>query len=312
MTGKDSGVSIVIRARNEERHLPRLFHSLANQSLAADEVILVDSGSTDNTVEIAREWGARIIEIKPADFTFGSALNTGCAAATGQYFVFVSAHVYPSSKMWLERLIEPLVSDERVGLSYGGQDGDHTSNFAERLLLESWFPNHSDWDQASPFCNNANSAIRKSLWHNLRFDGVLPGLEDIAWATEIQSLGHRIAYVGDARIVHLHRETFAGVRNRYGRESLALESILGSAELDRVTATKWFAQTVLLDLRAAHQDQRLLRSAGSLTKFRAAQFLGGSSKNAATAVLPGPVTRRMFDPSLRSPHGAKRVGRSET
>ena len=73
-------VSIVIRALNEAEHLPALFSGLLRQTRQPDQVILVDSGSVDDTVAIARAHGAEVVHIAPAEFSFGRALNLGCAA----------------------------------------------------------------------------------------------------------------------------------------------------------------------------------------------------------------------------------------
>src|SRR5690348_16017950 len=100
MTEGEAGVprptiSVVIRALNEERHIGRLLTGLGHQSVQPDQIVLVVSGSTDATVEIARRFGVEIVHIKKEEFSFGRALNIGCEAATGDVLVFVSAHVYP-------------------------------------------------------------------------------------------------------------------------------------------------------------------------------------------------------------------------
>lgn len=75
-------LSIIIRCLNEEKHIGRLLAGIAEQTLQEVEVILVDSGSTDATLSIAEHFPTRIISIRPEDFSFGYALNVGCAAAT--------------------------------------------------------------------------------------------------------------------------------------------------------------------------------------------------------------------------------------
>lgn len=78
--------SIIIRACNEERHIGRLLEGIARQEFPEGwkyEVIVVDSGSTDATVSIARHMGARVIPISKEEFSFGKALNVGCAQAQG-------------------------------------------------------------------------------------------------------------------------------------------------------------------------------------------------------------------------------------
>ncbi len=287
-------VSVVIRALNEARHLPRLLHGLAHQSYGPLEVVLVDSGSSDATVEIAREWGAKVVHIAPEDFSFGRSLNIGCAAASGDLLLLASAHVYPQSVDWVARLVEPFTSDDELAISYGGQDGDHTSNFGERRLLRSWFPEQSNLDQQDPFCNNANCMVRSDLWADRPYDESLPGLEDIAWASRVTEEGFRIAYVGDARVVHLHSERMRSIVNRYRREAVAFREIFGHGELDAFTATRWFAGNLSIDLREASQEHRPVRSSVESVKFRAGQYLGAVQGHRSGPREIGAVVTRMF------------------
>ncbi|HNM45767.1 MAG TPA: glycosyltransferase family A protein, partial [Candidatus Sumerlaeota bacterium] len=112
--------SIVIRAFNEARHLKEVLRRINAQSERSLEIIVVDSGSTDETREIAEAAGARILHIAKEDFTFGRSLNIGCAAARGEFLVFISGHCYPMGSRWLEELLAPF-SNPQIGLSYGRQ-----------------------------------------------------------------------------------------------------------------------------------------------------------------------------------------------
>ena len=100
--------SIIIRTFNEEKHLVKLLEAIQQQSYSNYEIILVDSGSTDNTLSIAGRYPVRIISIKPADFSFGYSLNTGCGQAHGEYLVFVSAHTCPLNSNWLSNFDQEL------------------------------------------------------------------------------------------------------------------------------------------------------------------------------------------------------------
>ena len=73
-------VSVVIRTLNEEKHLDELLRSIRSQKsdLFDIEVVIVDSGSLDRTLEIANNYAARITYIKKREFTFGRSLNIGC------------------------------------------------------------------------------------------------------------------------------------------------------------------------------------------------------------------------------------------
>ena len=108
--------SIVIRAYNEEKHIGRLLEGIRQQTIKDVEIILVDSGSTDSTVAIAESFGARIVRIPSDEFTFGRSLNFGVRAATREFVVIASAHVYPVYPDWLESLLSPF-EDQQVALT---------------------------------------------------------------------------------------------------------------------------------------------------------------------------------------------------
>lgn len=288
----DPTVSVVIRALNEAEHLPALLDSLDRQRHRADEIVLVDSGSTDGTVQIAEKRGLRLVHIPPGEFTFGRALNWGCEAAKGDLLVFVSAHVYALSDTWLRDLIAPFV-DERVGLSYGGQTGDHRSNFAELRLLARWFPEEGTLDQGDPFCNNANCAVRRAEWEDLRYDEQLPGLEDIAYARELRSRGRRIAYVPEARIAHVHQESTRQTFNRYRREALAYQAIFGSNRLSVAQVLRLIAGATVRDARAAITARRVTDIPSAIA-FRSAQFTGAFVGHRQDASESRRIVRRMY------------------
>ena len=157
-------VSIVIRARNEGAFLGRLLAGIRLQDDADAEIILVDSGSTDDTRGIAEAHGCRLITIERERFTYGRALNVGCAAARGRTCVFVSAHCVPVNDRWLTRLLEPL-RDATVAGSYGKQlPLPETLPYEQRNLLFG-FPFASRRQSSQIFFHNANAALRREVAH---------------------------------------------------------------------------------------------------------------------------------------------------
>jgi glycosyltransferase involved in cell wall biosynthesis len=266
-------VSIVVRALDEAEHLPALYTGLLRQRRRPDEIILVDSGSTDATIAISEAHGATVVHIDPAEFSFGRALNRGCRHATGDVLVFVSAHVYPLDEYWLQRMVEPF-ADPDVGLVYGRQTGDHRSRFSELQLFLQWFPAESDPNQSTPFCNNANCAVRADAWRELPYDETLTGLEDLDWAKRASDKGWRLVYEARATIAHIHEETYDHVRTRYRREAIAHRRIFQDQHLNLPSAVGLFLLTVGRDYLSAIRRRRLLRNLGSIPAFRAAQYLG--------------------------------------
>lgn len=214
--------SIVIRTFNEERDLGNLLAAIKKQNYKDYEIVLVDSGSSDKTLEIARNHKVKIVEINSYDFTFGYSLNVGCDAARGKFLVFASAHVLPVDNNWLKNLIAPFKKDNTVAMVYGRQTGFSGSKFSEKIDFKRLFKN-SEVNSNVPlnYANNANSAVRKDLWKKEPFDEYLFGLEDIDWARKMAQKGFTIYYEPKAAIHHIHRETWAQVYNRYRRESIA-------------------------------------------------------------------------------------------
>lgn len=265
--------SIVIRAYNEEGHIERLLEGIRQQTLNDVEILLVDSGSTDGTLSIAESFGARILHIPSAEFTFGRSLNVGMQASTRELVVIASAHVYPIYPDWLESLLRPF-EDETIALTYGKQRAPKTAPFSERQIYHQWYPDVSKPRQATAFCNNANAAIRKCLWESNPYDETLTGLEDLAWAKWAKDQGYDIAYVAEAEIVHIHDETPQGVFNRYRREGMAFKQIYPEAHFSLYDFVRLTTMNILSDLWHATREGVLWRNISSIFWFRIMQFHG--------------------------------------
>lgn len=215
-------VSVIVRQHNELLHLPKLFQSLREQKNLTLEIVVVDSGSTDGSLEFAEKNADKLVKIKPLDFTFGYSLNSGIRVAEGTFILIISAHTYPTSQYWAEKLILPF-EDKRVCMTYGRQIGAPFSNPSENQDFELLFPKVGRRQKAPDyFTNNANSAIRRDLWEQKQFDESLSGLEDIEWAKHFLDSGWEMEYSPDAEIVHIHNESPTQIRNRFYREAIAL------------------------------------------------------------------------------------------
>ena len=284
--------SIVIRAYNEEKHIGRLLEGIRRQTLQDVEIILVDSGSTDGTVSVAELFGARIVRIPSAEFTFGRSLNLGLRSATRDLVVIASAHVYPVYPDWLETLLHPF-EDDKVALTYGKQRGPEFAKFSEQQIFHQWYPDTSKPEQDTAFCNNANAAIRRSLWEKNPYDETLTGLEDLAWAKWAKDFGYAIAYVAEAEIVHVHNETPRGVYNRYRREAMALRKIYPEAHFNFYDFLRLTVTNIFSDLWHAARERVLWRNITSIFWFRFMQFHGTRMGHRETSLIT-PQLRETF------------------
>jgi glycosyltransferase involved in cell wall biosynthesis len=288
-------VSVIIRCFNEEEHIGRLLSGILQQSVTDVEIILVDSGSTDATLAIANRYPVKVVSIRPQEFSFGRSLNVGCRAAAADVIAICSAHTYPVYTDWLEQLLAPF-ADPQVALAYGKQRGHEQAKYAEQQVFAHWFPNQSNWFQTHPFCNNANAAIRRSLWQQWPYNEELTGLEDLDWAHQIIAQGYRLAYVAEAEVVHVHSETWRQVYNRYRREAIAFKRVFPQEKFYLWDFVRLFVTNVFSDYYHALRDGVLHRHVWPIPLFRLMQFWGTYRGYAHRGPITGPLRQTFYYP----------------
>jgi rhamnosyltransferase len=210
----------VIRAKNEARYIGETLAAIFQASaLAPRQVIVVDSGSTDETRAIVKTFPATLIQIKPEDFTYGYALNLGVANVEADIVATLSAHSLPHDSDWLRELVQPF-SKPRVAGVYGRQLPRSNATLFELIGMRltgvlSDTPRLLD---RRPLFSNANGAFRRSLWLDHPFDERVGGAEDIAWVRTMQERGYVIAYQPTAAVYHSHGEPILRHLRRASRD----------------------------------------------------------------------------------------------
>lgn len=290
-------ISIIIRTFNEEKYLDELLNEIRIQVLkkCTTEVVIVDSGSTDNTLKIAKDYNARITYINQKQFTFGRSLNIGCEASKGNLLVFISGHCIPVGKSWLMNLVKPLI-EGRCDYTYGRQIGRDSTKFSERQVFEKYFPNKSSIPQEGFFCNNANAAITKNKWRQYRFDEALTGLEDMYLAKKMYDDGARIGYVAESSIYHIHNESWAQVKTRYERESIALQKIMPEVKIGLLDMFNFIFVGLVNDLRVAIKNKIFFKVFISIFMFRFCQYYGAYKGNHFSRKVSHKIKMKYFYP----------------
>jgi rhamnosyltransferase len=217
-------ISAIVRTFNEARWIGETLSALRGQNYPIPiEIIVVDSGSTDNTLEIAAPLADRIVNLSPGTFTFGRALNRGAETATGELLLNLSADATPIDTDYLRSLIAPLEAPEVVA-TFGRDCPRPDASPSQARDAETWFPATRSLDPARRY-SNANACIRRSIWEQFPFNEILKGAEDLEWARRVLTAGHRIVYVPEAMVSHSHPPSPRDVYARAFRQRRTLCSL---------------------------------------------------------------------------------------
>ncbi len=216
-------ISIVIPAKNGMPVIRSCLEGIHSQTLAGQtEVIVIDSGSEDGTLEIAREYGARIHQIPPEKFNHGSTRNLGVTLAKGEFVVMTVQDAAFSDNQCLEKMIRHF-DDPKVAGVCGQQIVGHDR---DKNPLQ-WFNPQGDPDiikyrfedpetfkklpgkEQHTFCrwDDVIAMYRKEVLEKVPFFHISFG-EDTLWAREALSKGYALVYDYSARVYHYHHQDF--------------------------------------------------------------------------------------------------------
>jgi rhamnosyltransferase len=205
-------VSIIILTKNAGEGFATLLQRLSSQKFEGNyEIIVIDSGSTDSTSEIARSYPVKFISIKPEEFHHGSTRNFGAEQATGTVLVYITQDALPLDDDWLHKLTDDF-GDAQVAMVVGRQIPWQTTKPPEKFFYSYYFPEHrievvsgaSDYYRDNMFISNVDSAIRTDVWKQFRFAEDIVLAEDKEFARRILPAGWKIVYRPDAVVYHAH------------------------------------------------------------------------------------------------------------
>lgn len=202
-------IGVVIRTLNEGALIGRCLETLHGQRGSHElDILVVDSGSNDDTLAIARSHGARTQEIAPEDFHYSKTLNLGISEVQGDLVLILSAHAIPLDDSWVATMTAPF-ADPRVAGVASRQVPWPNAPFREVHRLAQTFGEAPRrfagvTEEAIPF-SNAASAIRRSVWSEEPF--TLAAAEDIEWAQRVVAAGLTVVYEPRANVYHSHDES---------------------------------------------------------------------------------------------------------
>ena len=213
-------VSIVIPTKNAGPRFEETLEAIRSQSVEA-EIVVVDSGSSDDTVSTARRFGAMVDSVPPESFNHGGTRNRGIARGSGRFCVLLVQDALPVGATWLEAMLQPF-RDTRVAAVSSSVEprpdadavgrwetlaqGDLVGPAARISEVRDWsaFQTLSREDRVRLVTsNNVACVMRREAWEKLPFSDMAFG-EDLDWGLRALRAGHRLAYTPDAVVLHSH------------------------------------------------------------------------------------------------------------
>ncbi|HEX7599889.1 MAG TPA: glycosyltransferase family A protein [Polyangia bacterium] len=207
-------ISVVVPVLNGGENLLRCLQGLASSARQADEIIVVDDGSTDGSVASAIAFGARIVTTVHGPRGPAHARNRGAEAATGDVLAFVDADVvvHPDT---LGRMESVLAAEPELAALFGSYDDNPPARSAASLyknLLHHYVHQHGE-REAGTFWAGC-SAIRRGVFLAVgAFDEVYcqPSIEDIHLGVRLRQAGQRVWLCRDIQATHLKRWTLSSL-----------------------------------------------------------------------------------------------------
>jgi rhamnosyltransferase len=229
----DPDISIVLLTYNGDKYLADVLASVFAQTTRYSfEVIAIDSGSSDRTLEILQRFPVRIVEIPNAEFGHGRTRNFGVQSTVGRYVVFLTQDATPATATWLENLVRPVAEDQRVAGSYSRQmprpDCNPCEardiaigagplsivkrvNFQDSIQVENYKAYLSRFISFS----NVSSCVGRDVLEKLPFSETIVMVEDQEWCKRAIESGYRVVYEAASAVYHSHNHSLNLIYKRY-------------------------------------------------------------------------------------------------
>ena len=218
-------ITVIIPVLNGSVSLRELLSSFSIQSLPPAEVLVIDSDSSDDSAEVAKEYGAKVMGITKDQFDHGGTRSLAAKEAAHDILVYFTQDALPAHRDVIRNLVQPLLSDEKVAVSYGRQlpafDADEIPRHLRLFNYSSHpyvrcFDDHEKYGLQTVFASNSCAAYKKQLLEHIGYfrDDLIFG-EDTCAVGCLLKEGYKVAYAADAEVYHSHNYTWSEEFRRY-------------------------------------------------------------------------------------------------
>lgn len=213
-------ISIVIPVKNERKKISTCIEGILNQSILIDEILVVDSGSTDGTLDVLAQYDiVKIISIESSAFNHGLTRNIGVEKSKNEIVLLTVGDAYPTDSQWIEKMLS-VFDDPEVVAVCGKQVVPHDP---DKDPIEWYRPvskgevvkykfTPEQFEALTPeekkiVCSwdDVTAMYRKSVLQEIPFQKTSYA-EDAIWAKEAILKGKTIAYNPEASVYHYHLE----------------------------------------------------------------------------------------------------------
>lgn len=218
-------VSVIIPTYNASSYLDAQLCMLRRQKLPEFEILIIDSSSSDRTLEIAKAHAVRTLCIPKKDFGHGRTRTLGAKHCLGEILVFLTQDALPVDESSLPRLVAAFDGDRRVGAAFGRQFAyENATPFARHLRLFNYpdtsytrsFSDRTTWGIKAAFCSNSYAAYRRTALESVKwFEEHLILGEDTHTCAKLLKSGFLLRYVSESAVYHSHNYTLSQEFKRY-------------------------------------------------------------------------------------------------
>jgi rhamnosyltransferase len=232
-------VSVVIPVKNGIHTIKKCIDGILSQNISVEEIVVIDSGSTDGTIELLKKYDkVKLIEIPADEFNHGETRNIGVQHATGEYVVLTVQDAWPVDENWLDNLFKGLVNKDVVAVC-GQQVVPHDPDknpaqwfrpySAPKIVTHSFskdaYNAMSPSEKQTVCCwDDVTAMYKRDILLALPFRKT-PFAEDAWWANDALLAGYTIAYNYNARVYHYHHEDAEFAFKRYYAEIFSTYTI---------------------------------------------------------------------------------------
>jgi rhamnosyltransferase len=227
-------VTVFIPTKNAGSGFEETLRMIFNQRFENFEVVVVDSGSNDETLDIAKKFPTRVYEIPSLEFGHGKTRNLALKYSNSEFIVFLTQDAVPLNDKWLSGLLKGFESEEVAGV-FSKQVVRCGARLNEKFFYEYYFGDSRVMRPCKGyslfpeniFFSNVSSALRRSVFEKYKFREDLIMSEDQQWAKDVIENGFKTVYEPESVVEHSHNYGLVQTFKRYFDSAFSLNQIVG-------------------------------------------------------------------------------------